>query len=474
MESMDSSAVAELSMASIELASTVLELLHGDASATKAADDMLEEEEDVVVIRKELEMMQSFLMDIADKRRPSQMAMSRSFKTWLRQLWGLAHDVEDCLMQFYLHLESPSRAASSKQLLPRGTIAKQMRSLRNQIKQVNKSSELYCKAISSLDDAAAVPSQPNPGPTVADDSRNAPLIGQVKEKSDLIQLISQDGEQHRIISVWGMVGIDKTTLVSSVYESQEISSLFQQRAWVTISHHPFDLHGILSSLAQELDAQNVGVPAGNDTQSNFDAISAKIKTSSRSCLIVLDDVVYIEEWNLIQPHFSEDTSTNIIVITREAGCTDIYHLPDGLGNLWDLQMLDVSGTRIIKLPKTITKLKKLLYLRAGNIPNDDDASSSKLKMSSDLSKSLQKETSDAELTQGLAETVQLGTASLNNEKKSDKYHIYKFLVPSSMLGRDLHGVKTPDGISKLGVLHTLGVVNVASSKDSILEFDTLR
>ncbi|KAL5213124.1 hypothetical protein ABZP36_023971 [Zizania latifolia] len=211
---------------------------------------------------------------------------------------------------FYLHPESPSCATSSKQLLPRGTIAKQMRSLRNQIKQVNKSSELYCKAISSLDDAAAVPSQPNTGPTVADNSRNAPLVGRVKEKSHLIQLISQDDEQHRVISVWGMVGIGKTTLVSSVYESQEISSLFEQPVWVTISHHPFDLHGILSSLAREIDAQNVGVPAGNDTQSNFDAISAKIKTSSRSCLIVLDDVVSIEEWNLIQPQLPEDTSTH--------------------------------------------------------------------------------------------------------------------------------------------------------------------
>ncbi|KAL5212796.1 hypothetical protein ABZP36_023643 [Zizania latifolia] len=155
------------------------------------------------------------------------------------------------------------------------------------------------------------------------------------------------------------------------------------------------------------------------------------------------------------------------------GCTDIYHLPDGLGNLWDLQMLDVSGTRIIKLPKTITKLKKLLYLRAGNIPNDDDASSSKLKMSSHLSKSLQKETSDAELTQGLAETVQLGTTSLNNEKKSDKYNKYKVLLPTFMFGRDMHGVKTPDGISELDVLHTLGVVNVASRKAILDEIEKL-
>ncbi|KAG8070686.1 hypothetical protein GUJ93_ZPchr0006g46421 [Zizania palustris] len=339
---MDSSAVVELSKASIELASNVLGLLNHmhDASSTKAAGTG-EEEEDVDVIKKELEMMQSFLMDVAEQRRPSQMAASRSFKTWLRQLWGLAHDVEDCLLQFYLHLETPSRATSSKQLLPRGTIAKQMRSLRNQIKQVNRSSELYCKAISSLDDAAAAPSQPNTGPTVADDSKNAPLIGRVKEKTHLIQLISQDGEQHRVISVWGMVGIGKTTLVSSVYQSKEISSRFEQRAWVTISHHPFDLHGILS----------------------------------RSCLIVLDDIVSIEEWNLIRPHLPQDTRTHIIVITREAGvaeyCSTAHRNIYKLEYLEDNEALELFKNKVF-LDSSVIDLNADLTTQAKLIINKCD------------------------------------------------------------------------------------------------------
>ncbi|KAL5213236.1 hypothetical protein ABZP36_024083 [Zizania latifolia] len=706
-------------------------------------------EEDVDFIKTEFVMMKSALMDVVEKR--SQMAASRSLSTWFRLLFGLAHNVEDCLMEFYLHLEKPSRAACSKQLLlPRGTIAKRMRSLRNQIKQVNTSSDHYNSAISS----SGAQSQLNTGPTVVA-SRNVPLIGREKEKSDLIQLIYQEGEQHRVMSVYGMVGIGKTTLVRSVYESQEISTLFKQRAWVTISH-PFNHHDILASLPRELDAQSYSL-FGSGTQ------------SSRRCLIILDDILYIEEWNLIQPHLPEDTSTHIIVITREAsvakhcsttdkniykleylednealelfknkvfmgssdidlnddmtiqaklitnecdghplaittiagflarkpkttmewkklnddlsagsrsnpnletisralapsyddlpyhlklcllyicvfpkghnirrkrlvrrwviedyasnthnmsaeqvgeryfqefinrsiirpletvthnagsidycqvhslihdiiaskskeenhgivlghssnnqdtirhlsiiskgkmgkdmlessdlshvrsvtvfgewtsdfnlgtmrllrvldlegtfglkdhdlkkignllllkylslrGCVDIYHLPNGLGKLWDLQMLDVSGTSIIKLPKAVTKLKKLLYLRAGNVPNDDDTSSSKLKMSRYLSKWLQKETGDGELPQGSAKIVQLGTTSLNNEKKSDKYHKYKVLLPTFMFGRDMHGVETPDGISELDVLHTLGVVNVASRKAILDEIEKL-
>lgn len=48
------------------------------------------------------------------------------------------------------------------------------------------------------------------------------------------------------------------------------------------------------------------------------------------------------------------------------GCSSICNLPDSLGDLWDLLVLDVRGTSVKKLPATIIKLHKLQYLRAGN------------------------------------------------------------------------------------------------------------
>ncbi|KAG2585401.1 hypothetical protein PVAP13_6KG178401 [Panicum virgatum] len=54
-------------------------------------------------------------------------------------------------------------------------------------------------------------------------------------------------------------------------------------------------------------------------------------------------------------------------------CNTIFHLPDSIGNLTQLQALDLASTKIWKLPKTITKLRKLQYLRVtgpGNSDND--------------------------------------------------------------------------------------------------------
>nr|XP_034569955.1 disease resistance protein PIK6-NP-like [Setaria viridis] len=47
------------------------------------------------------------------------------------------------------------------------------------------------------------------------------------------------------------------------------------------------------------------------------------------------------------------------------GCIRIDLLPDSLGNLRQLQVLDVKGTYVMALPKTIIKLRKLQYIHAG-------------------------------------------------------------------------------------------------------------
>ncbi|CAN6362733.1 unnamed protein product [Urochloa humidicola] len=94
------------------------------------------------------------------------------------------------------------------------------------------------------------------------------------------------------------------------------------------------------------------------------------------------------------------------------GNDKICHLPSSLGELRQLETLDVRGTSIGTLPASITKLKKLQYIRAG-------------------------------------------ATSLTEKRSCTSRSWFPILCRS----RQLIGVEVPAGIDKLTALHTLGVVN---------------
>ena len=132
--------------------------------------------------------------------------------------------------------------------------------------------------------------------------KESKLIGRQNEKSQILKLISNEVSQDfEVISVWGMGGLDKTTLVKDVSQSQELNAMFDKRACVTVKR-PFNPTEVLNSLAEQLSGEK---------QWNHDILDGK------KYLIVLDDLSTTKEWDDIQSHFPRMvTESRIIVTTR--------------------------------------------------------------------------------------------------------------------------------------------------------------
>lgn len=135
------------------------------------------------------------------------------------------------------------------------------------------------------------------------------FLGRKTEKSKLIELVTQPVGDKQVISVWGMGGIGKTTLVQSVYRSPELSGW--KRAWAT-ARRPFNPDLLIRRLETDL------VGWSKETlEKGLKELTEKLIRflNENKCLIVLDDISSITEWNLVKSCLGN--AARIIVTTRE-------------------------------------------------------------------------------------------------------------------------------------------------------------
>ncbi|CAL4991688.1 unnamed protein product [Urochloa decumbens] len=177
-------------------------------------------------------------------------------------------------------------------------------------------------------------------------------------------------------------------------------------------------------------------------------------------------------------------------------CRKITHLPDSLGDLKQLQTLDIRETSVTKLPKSIITLEKLQYLRAGSTINmDNDAGM--VQDSPPPAEAGNPPSSDT--VNGMIEIHPTSSAPPEAENSSDTVNgmieksptlsppaantrpgatlvlnwLSKLFI-QNRLDDDGHGshngVKLPRGIGNLSNMHTLGVVNISpADNEGILD-----
>uniref|UniRef100_A0ACD5WZX8 Uncharacterized protein n=1 Tax=Avena sativa TaxID=4498 RepID=A0ACD5WZX8_AVESA len=227
-------------MEAVSLARSVLQVVLSSAASAVADEvaSLLGVPREVDFIRNELEMMQSFLL--VTSTRPDAAARNDTVRTWVKQLRDLAYDVEDCLFDFALYSAMASRWSSCLpgDLAERHAIAERIRDLKASVEELNQRNRRYHVVIDPPREVDVQQQQQQQQLLPYNDvlsaaqlaSQESDIIGRSKQKKALIEKLMPTGDgQLGVVSVWGMGGMGKSSLVSMVCNNPDLLDAYDWR-----------------------------------------------------------------------------------------------------------------------------------------------------------------------------------------------------------------------------------------------------
>lgn len=205
-------------------------------------------------------------------------------KEWVRQVRDIAYQIEDVIdeqcLRHHPHDHPHHRCFSIFSKLtrcvvllgPNHEIASTIKRIHLEIQEINQRKITFALAGSSpsngfkyKDSHQCVDQDPRAGFLYVDESE---LVGIESPKRDLIRLLDlelQDYPQANLISVVGMGGLGKTTLVRKVFEDMSVQKHFHFRAWITLSRPGNTMHVIRNMMMQFYRSSSDSIPPEIDT-----------------------------------------------------------------------------------------------------------------------------------------------------------------------------------------------------------------
>uniref|UniRef100_A0ACD5UU91 Uncharacterized protein n=1 Tax=Avena sativa TaxID=4498 RepID=A0ACD5UU91_AVESA len=145
------------------------------------------------------------------------------------------------------------------------------------------------------------------------------IVGFVAQRRLLMKWLTEDSDSRRtLVSVCGMGGVGKTTLVTNVYKEFAASRHFDCAAWVAVSKN-FSTEDLLRKIAKELYRDfRADMPRDID-EMDYRLLMEALRghLAKKRYLLLLDDVWDANAWYEIRNAFvDEGTRSRIIITTR--------------------------------------------------------------------------------------------------------------------------------------------------------------
>ncbi|XP_027157216.1 disease resistance protein RPM1-like [Coffea eugenioides] len=280
---------------------------------------------DVQFINDELGSMKAFLREAEAKEDNN----DSQLQEWLKQVREVAYDTEDVLDDFTFRFARGYMDGfcgkvgkiynSMKNLKARHQISLEIKDIKARVGEISARHQRYQSLYGTQERGFISSRQVNADFDIRAQSlfiEEAQLVGIDKPKAELISKILDDHSQLKVVSVVGMGGLGKTTLVKKVYDDAAVKKQFQSHAWITVSQN-FQFSVIIKNLIQQL-YNEIRQPVPPQVESmDVLTLSEFVKDflQERRYIIVLDDVWSIDAWEAIKCVLPDCNITSRVVLT---------------------------------------------------------------------------------------------------------------------------------------------------------------
>ncbi|XVE59667.1 hypothetical protein DITRI_Ditri05aG0064200 [Diplodiscus trichospermus] len=301
----------------------LISLLQAEASSLRRVPDEIKE------MNLLLASMRSFLLDADHRARPT----SQRQKEWVKNVRDLAYEVEDTIDEFTYHETKRRqwRVANCKTFFLRSLhfpkdwylrhqVAAKLQDINKRMKSMTERANQF--GVKQLEVRDTSPYDPNWKNRLSESSlffKDNDLVGIKKAQDELLGQLMAEELRRTVISVVGIGGSGKTTLVANTFNKQSVKQHFDFCTWITVSQQ-YAIEELFRSMVKDVYKQRKEeVPLQVDTMSYRSLVEKLVQyLQSRRYLVVFDDVWNIEFWqeiNIVLPEGMH--GSRVIVTTRK-------------------------------------------------------------------------------------------------------------------------------------------------------------
>ncbi|KAK3435283.1 hypothetical protein EUGRSUZ_D02631 [Eucalyptus grandis] len=301
-----------------------------ESFAETAVQQQREGHEEWMSLMREFERIKAFL-----KAADSMEECNEEVKVWVKQVREIAYEAEDLLDEYtQLSVQDHQSEGFLRMIQTSVRNRKARHRLISAMKGISPRIKSICEGQQRLFDGFSTTERGSSSTSSYEDNKwqdhrgdallveKSDLVGIEEPKKELVEWLVQGASQCQVISVVGMGGLGKTTLVKQVYDDPAVKKRFTARAWVTLSP---------SSRTDELLSDMLQQIASSITKT----LPSEAETSKSSCvrmvikdflqerrlkyLIVLDDVWDMNKWDAVKCAIpNNNNGSRIMVTTRKS------------------------------------------------------------------------------------------------------------------------------------------------------------